>query len=240
MKTAALLVLGALVLSACGDGETPEQKKVGAAIDKWTAEPDGDGSVAGEFKKDFPDQWSNIRHGLEVNFATAGDVSNAKADALNQVSGFMKDHLGDMAKASDASLDAFFDEQRTLLNNTWGVNVETCAHIASGGLKTGDVVGKFGPDVFADKRLQLKLMHEGASHPATHPAFAWTPAEQARIDQVFRKDNIKIPKEGMSGADYVVQCVGAVDVAEIVKTLPGDRKAAFEADQIAQHAKAAK
>ena len=151
----------------------------------------------------------------------------------------MKGHFANMARASDASLAGLFDEQRQLINDLWGVNSEICAHGAGVGLMAGDNAGKFSSEAFADKRLQLKLLSEAADHPATHKPFAWTPAEQAHIDAVFKHDNIKVPKEGMRGADYLVQCVGAVDVDEVVKTFPADRKADFEADGIAKRAAAA-
>jgi hypothetical protein len=245
MKTAAALVLlGALVLSACGN-ETASEKSVADGLDKWAAESDGDGSVAGEFKKDYPNRWSTMRSQLEVHYAEGagvegGGLKAAKTDAMNQISIFMKQHFGAMAKASDASLAALFDEQRALINNLWTIgNSETCAHVAGGGLMPGDDPGKYTSDTFADKRMHLKLMREGADHPATHKPFAWTPAEQAHIDAVFKHDNIKIPKEGMSGADFLVQCVGAADVGEVVKTFPADRKADFEADHIAKWAASA-
>ena len=55
---------------------------------------------------------------------------------------------------------------------------------------------------------------------------------------MFQADNIKInlPKEGLSGADYVVQCVAAVDMDKIVTAFPADRKADYEADQITKRA----
>ena len=68
MKTAALLVLGALVLSACG-GVTPAEKEVGDGIDKWTAQSDGDGSVAGEFAKQYPHRWTAMRTQLAITYA---------------------------------------------------------------------------------------------------------------------------------------------------------------------------
>ena len=241
MKTAAVLVLGALLLSAC-DGETSAQKAIGTALDNWSAEPDGDGAVMGEFKKDFPNAWSKMRSDLEVNYANSGNVKGARTDALAQLNAFMKSRTASMAKAPDASLAALFDEQRTLLHEIWTpATMESCAHMASKGLQSDEDVGDHRGDVFADQRLQLKTMRDAADHPTTHKAFAWTPAEQARITQVFRQDNITVntPKAGISGADYVVQCVAVVDMNEIVKAFPVDRKADYEADQIAKRAAAA-
>jgi hypothetical protein len=241
MKTAAVFVLGALMLSAC-DGESSAQKAIGTALDKWTAQVDGDGAVVGEFKQDFPKDWSKMRSDLEVNYANSGDVKGARTDALAQINAFMKAHTAGMAKAPDASLAALFDEERTLLHEIWTpATMETCAHMASKGLQSGEDVGAFKADAFADERLQLKTMRDAADHPTTHKAFAWTPAEQARINQLFRQDNITVntPKAGLSGADYVVQCVAVVDMNEIVKAFPVDRKADYEADQIAKRAEAA-
>ena len=240
MKTAALLVLGALLLSAC-DEESSAQKAIGTALDKWAAQSDGDGAVVGEFKKDFPKAWSKMRSDLEVNYANSGNMKSARTDALAQLNAFMKAHTADMAKAPDASLDALFDEQRTLLNELWTTNVESCAHVAQEGLQSSDDVGTHTADALADRRLQLKTMRDAADHPTTHKPFAWTPSEQARVNQMFVKDNITVntPKEGLSGASFVVQCIAAADMDEIVKAFPADRKADFEAEQIAKRAASA-
>jgi hypothetical protein len=241
MKTAAFLVLGALMLSACG-GETSAEKDVGAGLDKWTAEPDGDGSVVGEFKNDYPNRWATLRSQLEVHYAEGagvegGGVKAAKTDALNQINIFMKQHFAAMAKAPDASLAALFDAQHSLINNLWTIgNSEACAHIAGAGAMPGDDMGQYASEAFAYKRLRLKLMREAADHPTPHAAFAWSPAEQAHIDQVYKHDNIRIPKEGMNGATFLVQCIGAYDADVVVKTFPIDRKAAFETDRISKWA----
>jgi hypothetical protein len=241
MKTATMFALGALLLSAC-DGESSAQKAIGTALDTWTAQPDGDGAVMGEFKKDFPNAWSKMRSDLEVNYANSGNVKSAHTDALAQLNAFMKSRTASMAKAPDADLAALFDEQNTLLNEIWTpATMETCAHMASVGLQSGEDVGSHQADAYADQRLQLKTMKAAADHPTTHKPFAWTPAEQARIDQMFSADNIKVntPKEGISGADYVVQCVAVVDMNKIVKDFPVGRKADYEAGQITKRAAAA-
>ncbi|HWE45706.1 MAG TPA: hypothetical protein VG407_06725 [Caulobacteraceae bacterium] len=235
LKTTALLMLGALVLSACDQGESPAQKAIGTALDQWAAQPNGDGSVAGEFKKDYPKAWDKIRSDAEVNYANTNDVKGARTAALLQIDTFMKAHQQDMAKASDASLDALFDERRTLLQHLYKTNIETCAHLGTGGgVGKEDDVGAFKNDVAADRRLQLSLIHEAAGHPVTHEPFAWTPSERAQIAQVYHRDYIVIPKEGMKGADYIIQCAGAADLDEIAKGFPADRKADLEADRIAK------
>ncbi len=215
--------LAAASLSGCLK-PTPEQR-----FDAGVLAPTSEGEAFRQFKKDFPEDFAQLRAQM-----SGPDAANLTDEQLGQRAGlalraFVARNAVHTAAAPDAELVALGQRNRDFIKALQRSNPALCAKFGMRGLDPGDTLDAQANEAASKVFLvQLRATSAGKARPTPHADIS--NADGARLAAAIKANGVddrllNIIAGGMNTASPADQCAGSVAMYEAVAGLPAPESA---------------
>lgn len=217
------VALAAASLSGCMK-PTPEQR-----FDIAVMAPTPEGEAFRQFKKDFPEDFAQVRaqfSGPEAAELTDEQIGQKAGTAIRA---FVSRNAAHTAAAPDADLVALGQGNRDFIKALQRSSPVLCAKFGMRGLEPGDTLDAQATQAASKVFLvQLRATRAGKATPTPHADI--TSADGARLAAAIKANGVddrllNIIAGGMNTASPTDQCAGSVAMYEAVAGMPAPESA---------------